>query len=147
MEHCDTAYARIARPAAKVYAFLAEPENLSLWSFGTWSTEIDAGGLVRGTAIGDGSQTYVRIRAHPRQLLIDYLIGARPDDLCPRVFARIAEGTAIGGGEGECALLMTALRTEAMDDERWEALKAAHAFEVRLIKSALETGYDHRNPA
>jgi hypothetical protein len=40
--------------------------------------------------------------------------------------------------------MMMALRADGMDDDRWEGLKASHAFEVRVIKSLIETGYDHR---
>jgi hypothetical protein len=41
---------------------------------------------------------------------------------------------------------MTGLRTRDMDDLRWNSLIAAHVVELDLIKSAIETGYDHRNP-
>ena len=51
----------------------------------------------------------------------------------------------MGGQDEECALMMTALRGDGMDDDRWADLKAAHAFEVGLLKAAIETGYDHRN--
>ncbi len=140
----DTAFTRIARPAGQVFAFLADPENLSLWSFGTWHVEIDETGLIKGRSIKDGSVAYVRIHLHPETLLVDYLIGSDPAHLTPRIFIRLAEGPDFGGHTGECALMMTALRTVGMDDDRWASLKSTHAVEVGLIKSAVETGYDHR---
>lgn len=140
----DTAWVRIARPAAEVFDFVADPDKLSLWSFGTWAVQIDASGLIRGTSIRDGSVIFVRIDPDRERLLVDYRIGSDPEDLAPRIFIRIAEGTVLGGGNGECLLTMTALRPDGMDDARWQDLTIAHAFEVRLIKSALETGHDHR---
>lgn len=141
---CDTTFARIARPAAEVFAFVADPEMLSLWSFGTWAVEINDTGLICGRSILDGSITYVRIDPQPKLNLVDYLIGADPENLLPRIFIRIADGTTLGGHDKECGLMMSALRSDAMTDERWQALKTTHAFEASLIKSAIETGYDHR---
>jgi hypothetical protein len=140
----DTAFVRIGRPAAEVFEFIADPEKLSLWSFGTWRIEIDETGLIRGTSIKDGSITHVRIIARRDLNLADYLVGTDPDHLTPRIFIRVAEGATFGGKDNESALMMTALRTDGMDDERWATLKTTHAFEVTMIKSALETGYDHR---
>ncbi len=142
---CDTAFVRIDRPAHTVFDFVADPNNMSLWSFGTWSVEIDETGLIKGTSIKDGAPILVRIAPHRDQLLVDYLIGNDPDQLTARIFIRIMSGTSMGGHDRECGLMMTALRGDGMDDDRWNALKAAHAMEVGLIKSAIETGYDHRN--
>ena len=42
----DTVAADIAAPAEEVFAFMADPEKLSLWSFGTWETIIHPDGLI-----------------------------------------------------------------------------------------------------
>ena len=139
----DTAFILIDKPVAEVFAFMADPTNMDIWSFGTWRTDIDGTGLVRGTSIKDGAVIYVRIDAHPAQNLIDYHVGSDPDSLLPRVFVRITPG-AVFDVDG-CALTMTAMRSAGMDDARWHSLKAMHVTEVELIKGALETGYDHRN--
>ena len=140
----DTAFTRIARPANEVLEFVANPQNLSLWSFGTWAVDIDATGLVRGASIKDGSVTFVRIDPHHELGLVDYHIGPDADELQPRIFIRVVAGPVFGGGENECGLTMTALRSAGMADARWNGLINTHAFEVDLIRSALETGYDHR---
>lgn len=142
---CDTAYARINCPIDEVFAFIADPQMLSLWSFGTWSVEIDDTGLIHGRSIKDGSVTLVRIAQHADQFMVDYLIGPTPDSLQPRIFIRLMPGAVFGGTDTECALMMTALRSDSMDDARWEGMTTLHAFEVSMIKSAIETGYDHRN--
>lgn len=140
---CDTAFVRVRRPADEVYAFMADPEKLSLWSFGTWRTEIDDAGLVRGTSIKDGAVIYVRIEAHPAQRLIDYHVGAAPGSLSPRIFGRVTSEDVFGDGLG-AGLALTVLRTAEMDDARWDSLAATHRVELDIVKSALETGHDHR---
>ena len=140
---CDTALIRIERPAPEVFAFMADPAQMSLWSFGTWRTQIEADGLVRGTSIKDGAPICVRIEAHAAQLLIDYYVGAAPETLSPRIFARITPAEVFGDGGG-CGLSMTVFRTSGMDDDRWDRLTATHLVELDIIRSALETDYDHR---
>ena len=140
---CDTAFVRVKRSADEVFAFMADPANLNLWSFGTWRTEIDDTGLVRGTSIKDGAVTYARIEAHPEQRLIDYHVGATPDTLLPRIFGRVTSEDAFGDGQG-AGLALTALRVAEMDDARWHSLTATHRVELDIVKSALETGHDHR---
>ncbi|MDE2791239.1 MAG: hypothetical protein OXI81_12555 [Paracoccaceae bacterium] len=140
---CDTAFIRINRSAGKVFAFMSDPAQMSLWSFGTWRTEIDATGLIRGTSIKDGTVIYVRIEAREDQKSIDYHVGIAPDVLSPRILVRISSEEVFGDGEG-AGLAMTSIRTAEMDDARWASQKAAHRVELDIIKSALETGYDHR---
>ncbi len=140
---CDTAFIRIGRPADDVFAFMSDPAQLSLWSFGTWRIEVDATGLVRGSSIKDGARIFLRIEAHEEQKLIDYHVGDTPDDLQPRIFVRVSPEEVFGDGDGT-GLAMTALRTADMDDDRWASLNASHRVELEIIKSALETGHDHR---
>lgn len=144
MPTAEAATAVIARPAAEVFDFMADPGRLDLWSFGTWRVEVGADGLVKGTAIYDGSHTYVRIDADRDRLLVDYAVGAAPDALVPRIYARVTPGEVVGIDPGHAVLSIVGLRTADMDDERWQRLCAAHAFEAGLIKSILESGFDHR---
>ena len=140
---CDTAFIRVKRSADEVFAFMADPANMSLWSLGTWRTEIDDTGLVRGTSIKDGAVIYVRIEAHPGQRLIDYHLGAAPGALSARVYGRVTSEDVFGDDLG-AGLALTAFRPAEMDDARWHSLTAAHRVELDIVKSALETGHDHR---
>ncbi len=140
---CNTAFIRINRSAEDVFAFMAAPENMSLWSFGTWRTRIDDTGLVRGTSIRDGSVIHVRIAPHTDQLLIDYHVGTSPEALTPRIFVRVTPEVVFGDRNG-AGLAMTVFRSADMDDARWTSIKATHRVELDIIKSALETGHDHR---
>lgn len=141
---CDTASVRIAKPADEVFAFMADPANLDLWSYGTWRIRVESDGLIRGTSIHNGGTIFLRIKAHPETRLIDYFLGSTPDDLDPRIFARVISGDAMGAAQDQAFLMLVALRSEGMNDERWQNLMTAHAFEVGLIKSVIETGFDHR---
>ena len=140
----DIKTAVIGKPAGEVFAFMADPHRLDLWSFGTWRVEVADDGLVKGTAIYDGSHTYVRIDAQPDRLLVDYAVGSAPDALSPRIYARVTPGDILGIDPGHAMLSIVALRTAGMDNERWQGLTNAHAFEAGLIKAILESGFDHR---
>lgn len=140
----DTASARIEAPAPMVFDFMADPAQLDLWSFGTWRVTLHEDGLIQGRSLQAGSQIWLRIAADRTHLLIDYHIGASPDELSPRIFVRVIPGDVTGHGSERCTLLMTALRASDMDDARWDKMIRAHAVEADLIKSLIETGYDHR---
>ncbi len=144
MTGADMASVRIDRPAEEVFAFMTDPGKMDLWSFGTWRVSVKSDGLVVGTAIYDGAQVFVRIEPHPARLLVDYQVGSAADNLQPRISVRVTPGTVIGAPRDSCLLTMTALRVDGMDDTRWSRLTQAHALEVELIRSLVETGFDHR---
>ena len=130
----------VKRPAAEVFAFMADPAKLSRWSFGTWETEIAADGLVTGTSIFDGAKIFVRIDADTERLSIDYRLGADPQKLVPRINVRIVPGLNLGLDPGHCVLTFIAWRAAAMDDDRWRRLTVSHEFEAVLIKNLIENG-------
>jgi len=142
----DTATIRIDAPAGEVFEFMADPGRLDLWSFGTWRTEIAANGLIRGRSLQTGAPIWLRITPHALLMLIDYHLGEEPDALSPRIYARVIPGPVTGHDPNTCALVLTALRGAAMDDDRWARLIRAHAFELDVIKALIETGHDHRHP-
>lgn len=130
----------VARTAAEVFAFMADPAKLHRWSFGTWETEIAADGLVTGTSIFDGGKILVRIDADGGRLSIDYHLGLDPAKLVPRITVRVVPGERLGLDPASSVLTFIAWRAAAMDDDRWRRLTAAHEFEVVLIKNLLENG-------
>jgi len=140
----DCASTSIKRPAEEVFKFLTDPANMDLWSFGTWKTVIYDDGLIKGQALQDGSLVYVRIVSHADQLLIDYHVGSDASRLQPRIFVRVIAGSVVDLQDDESVLTMLAIRTPDMSSERWQSLINAHAVEIELIRSLIETGYDHR---
>jgi uncharacterized protein YndB with AHSA1/START domain len=131
---------QVGKPAAEVFAFMADPTKLSRWSFGTWETEISADGLVLGTSLFDGAKTYLRIDPDEERLSIDYRLGSKPDTLVPRINVRVVPGANLGHGENISILTFIAWRAAQMDEARWRRLTAAHELEVVLIKNLLESG-------
>ena len=119
---------------------MADAANLHRWSFGTWKTEIAADGLVRGTSLFDGSSLYVRIAGDEARLIIDYHLGIDPQKLVPRIQLRVVRGGHVGLGDDQSVLTFIAWRSEAMDDDRWRRLTAAHEMEAVLVKSLIENG-------
>ena len=141
----DTARIRVDCSAQRLFAFMADPANLVLWSFGTWRTDIADDGLVHGRSIFDGASIYLRIAADAENGIIDFHIGPDPGQLVRRIFAQVLLADAPDPDSSDQAdLLLIALRTEGMDEDRWDGLKVSHAFEVRLIKRLIESGFDHR---
>ena len=149
--HTDTASVIIAKPADEVFAFMSSADKLDLWSFGTWQIRIHENGLVQGKTLQDGSTVWVKIESHSDQRLIDYHVGTSKHELTPRIFCRVLPGTSFNADfnadSDHCMLLMTALRTPDMSDERWSNLSALHCVETGIIKSLIESGHDHRQPA
>lgn len=141
----DLASVRIAAAADAVYGFVSDPARLNLWSVGTWRTVLHGDGLVEGWAMATGARILVQFDPCPGRRMVDYRIGPTPDALTPRIFARVIAGETTGHGPGSCLLLLGALRTTEMEQDRWDRMIRTHAFEVDLVKALIESGHDHRN--
>jgi len=140
----DAASIDIVKPSIIVFEFMSDIDKLDLWSFGTWQTEPVDTNTVRGFSIFNGDSIYVRINAHRNTKQIEYYLGSDVESLYPRISACVVDYGTVDASSGHCRLTLTAMRTEDMDDERWENLKLTHAFELRLVKSLIENDYDHR---
>lgn len=119
---------------------MADAGNLHRWSFGTWKTAFRDDGLIHGTSLFDGAPILVRIDRDEARLSIDYHLGHEPEKLVPRIQLRMVPGHHVGLGDDQSVLTFIAWRSEAMDDDRWRKLTAAHEMEAALAKSLIETG-------
>lgn len=128
----------IDQPAGPVFDFMADPESLQRWSFGTWETDISPDGLIAGTGLFDGSTIFVRIDADRRRLAIDYQLGKERENLVPRIAARVGLGSDMGLQDEQSVLTLMAWRAAGMDDHRWRKLTASHELEILLIKDLIE---------
>jgi hypothetical protein len=124
--------------AETAFAFLADPKALGGWALGCWDASVDPTGHFYGVSLFSGEETWGRVEADARRLEIDYLVGARPDQLQSRISARVVPGPVTGRAEDVCLVTLTAWRGAAMDDARWQQLIAAHEAEILLIKGQLE---------
>jgi hypothetical protein len=124
--------------AERAFTFLADPKALGAWALGCWDASVDEAGCFHGRSLFSGDETWGRIDADPARLVIDYLVGSRPDDLLPRISARVVPGPATGRPGNICLITLTAWRAGGMDEARWRQLVAAHEAEIFLIKGQLE---------
>lgn len=146
--HCVTALVNV--PAAKAFAFLADPLSLGTWSLGCMRTQaaksgavgaasasVAAAGPYTGTSLYDDSPASFDVRPHPELLLIDYLVGDA-GNLKPRNSVRIIAADTCGLPEGLCYVSLMAWRPARMADDRWAQLCAAHDAEIWIIKARIE---------
>ena len=156
--HCVTVLVNV--PAAKAFAFLADPLSLGTWSLGCMRTQaaksgavgaataasgavsaasasVAAAGPYIGTSLYDDSPASFDVRPHPELLLIDYLVGDA-GDLKPRNSVRIIAADTCGLPEGQCYVSLMAWRPARMADDRWAQLCAAHDAEIWIIKARVE---------
>ncbi len=132
------ASAVIRRPAGAVFDFLADGRNLGRWALGMSGATVTDDGLVTGKSLFDGATGLARIDADRGRMAIDFHLGAAPDDLMPRIAAKVVPGTHLGIGDGRSVFTLLAWRTADMDDDRWRRLAATHELEVTLVKALLE---------
>lgn len=138
-ELVHTCAALVNAPARAAFDFLADPQALGRWSLGALNIKpTQQHGVYTGFSMFNGSQAWLSIEARPELLLIDYRVGT-PDNLVPRIFARVVPGTVVGLKENQCYVALTAWRTASMSAERWHQLRASHEAEILLIDSQIET--------
>jgi hypothetical protein len=136
LAHCVTDLVNV--PAAKAFAFLADPLSLGTWSLGCMRTRAVApGGPYVGTSLYDDSEVTVSVRPHPELLLVDYLVGAA-EGAKPRNSVRVVAADTCGLADSQCYVSLTAWRPAGMTDERWAQLCAAHDAEIWIIKARIE---------
>ncbi|MBW1998968.1 MAG: hypothetical protein JRJ29_13520 [Deltaproteobacteria bacterium] len=136
---CYTVGIEIGVKAERAFQYLADPEKLGMWALGCFDTRpADEKGLFKGRSLFDGSETFVRIEAEERRLLIDYHVGDRERQV-PRIFTRVVPGPDYGADPGHCLVVMTAWRTKDMSEARWRRLCASHDAEILMIQTQLES--------
>jgi hypothetical protein len=93
---------------------------------------------VRGTSLFDGAETLVRMSPLPEHRIVDFEVGEDPARLVRRISARVVPGEDAGGGPSSSLVMLSAWRTESMDDERWRRLVVAHEAEILLLRHGIE---------
>lgn len=133
-----TATARVDVPADAAYAFLVDPAALGRWSLGCMDLVDEGGGVWRGRSLFDGSEGWLSIDGDATRRLVDYQVGTRTTR-APRISARVVAGPVCGLEASTCYVTLTAWRTAAMSEARWQRLCATHEAEIWLIKSQMES--------
>lgn len=136
LSHCTTAVCEATAEAA--FAFLADPSRLGSWALGCWDAEPVGGGTVRGASLFDASTAYVRADPEPARLLVDFAVGADPDELVHRISARVIPGPVLGFDESSSVVTLLAWRPAGMPDDRWSRLVVSHEAEILLLRARIE---------
>ena len=110
------------------------------WALGSVNRKALGDGLFIGQNSFDGSDLYVRLASDPDLLLVDYSTGPSPEELTPRVEARIRPGQWVGLDDSQSLVTLTIWRWEGCDEETWEFHHNLWRVEVKLIKGAIERG-------
>lgn len=134
------ARAECAVPAADALAFLADGLRLGRWGLGSMDTVAVAPGVVRGTSLFDGSQSYIRPVADAATGTVTYFVGSDPARLSPRIQARVTPTQA------GCVVALHAQRGADMDDARWLRLTRCHDVEILLIKAQVAAAAQSCSP-
>jgi len=124
-------------PADHAFSYLVDPNRLGEWSLGCWETRAE-NGTVRGTSLFDGAETVVRMIPVPEHRIVDFEVGDDPGRLVRRISARVVPGEDVGGDRGSSLVVLSAWRTQSMDDERWRRLVVAHEAEILLLRHGIE---------
>lgn len=135
---CHTVSLEVNVPATQAFQYLSDPEKIGRWALGCFDTRLtEYDGLYKGTSLFDRSETWVRVEADPKRMIIDYHVGD-PNRQVPRISTRVIPGDIYGKNSDYCIVIMTAWRPADMRDERWHRLCVTHDAEILLIKSQLE---------
>jgi hypothetical protein len=130
----------VAVPAEAAFAFMADGLKQDHWALGSMNRRALGDGLFIGQNQFDGSDLYVRLVSDPELLLVDYSTGPAPEQLTPRVEARVRRGAWLGLDESACVVTLTIWRWDGCSDEDWEFHHHLWRTEIRLIKGAIERG-------
>jgi hypothetical protein len=133
--HCVSSLC--SAPPDHAFAYLTAPTRLGEWSLGCWDTRSEDG-IVRGTSLFDGAEALVRMIPVPEHRIVDFEVGDDPTRLVRRISARVVPGEDVGGSPGSSLVMLSAWRTESMDDERWHRLVVAHEAEILLLRHGIE---------
>ncbi len=125
-------------PQTAALALLISAQGIARWNLGLWNTREVELGLFTGESLFGGGTGWARVRLDREAGRIDYLVGASPDQLIPRIEARVLAGAPLGYPDDVCLVSLIAWRTADMSDERWYRLARTHETEIELIRSLLE---------
>lgn len=125
-------------PAAAL-ALLSQAAGLARWNLGLWHTQEVAPGLLAGRSLFGGAAGQVQVQVDAQRGTVGYAVGATPAARQLRIEARVQPAVELGYAPGLCLVSLLAWRPADMDDGRWQRLQAAHAVEIELIRSCLES--------
>jgi hypothetical protein len=137
LAHCVSSLC--SATADRAFAYVSNPRHLGEWALGCWGAVEADTGVVLGTSLFDGTQSYVRVVPDRTHLMVDFEVGDDPARVVRRISVRVVPGEDIGEPATASLVLLTAWRTRSMGDDRWRQLAVAHETEVLLLRHRIET--------
>lgn len=137
LAHCVSSLC--SATADDAFAYLSDPSRLGEWALGCWGAVAHSAGVVRGTSLFDGGETFARADVDPTRRIVDFEVGDDPARLVRRISARVVPGDELGEPPTASLVLLTAWRTRSMEDGRWHRLVVSHEAEVLLLRHRIET--------
>lgn len=134
------ASAAVEVPAEAAFVFMADGLKQDHWALGSVNRKALGDGLFIGQSSFDGSDLYVRLASDPELLMVDYSTGPSPEDLTPRVEARVRPGSWVGLDDSSSVVTLTIWRWAEADEEAWQFHHNLWRVEIGLIKGAIERG-------
>lgn len=131
----------VSVPAEAAFAYLSDGLKQGDWTLGSWNRKQIDERLFKGTSLFTGAETFVRITAHPEQLLVDYDVGPALDQMLRLNSARAVPGPLVGRAEGTCVIALTKWRQPDEDDAQWRRGCVTFDTEIHMIKGRLELGF------
>lgn len=133
----------VASPCAvaadRAFAYVSSPTRVGEWALGCWDAVPAAGGVVRGTSLFDGAESFARPIVDAERLVVDFEVGDDPAELVRRISVRVVPGDQLGEPAATSLVTLTAWRVRSMDDERWRRLVVAHEAEILLLRHRIES--------
>ncbi len=136
LSDCASIVCGVAAPV--VFAFMQDGIKLGRWALGCFNTVELQPGLYQGTSLIDQHEVWVRPEAMPAILAVSYHVGSAPDQLKPRIFAKVVPGDTLGRPAHTSVLSLIAWRDVDMTDDRWQQLRDSHRVELRIIRNLLQ---------
>lgn len=131
-----TASIPIAAKPSALFGYVSDGRRLGEWAFGSWNTRLFKDDVYIGQSLFDGKELYIRVKPYPPMLQIDFEVGRAPDQLLPRITARILPPELVGISEEHSLFSIISWRTKDIPDERWRLTCAAHEAEVFRLRHA-----------
>jgi len=137
LAHCVSSLC--SATADNAFAYLSDASRLGEWALGCWSAVPQSAGVVKGTSLFDGVETFALADADAAWRIVDFEVGDDPARLVRRISARVVPGDDLGEPSTASLVLLTAWRTGSMEDDRWRRLVVSHEAEALLLRHRIET--------
>lgn len=139
-KYAIAASTEVSVPVDTAFQFMADGLKQDHWALGSVNRKALGDGLFIGQNSFDGSDLYVRLASDPDLLLVDYSTGPSPEELTPRVEARIRPGSWVGLDDSSSIVTLTIWRWDGCDEDTWQFHHNLWRVEIKLIKGAIERG-------